>query len=59
MVIMKRRKAGAKKPNEMIKIGGKWLHRYAYRDTPKGTWREDRKTGRMVWRKLDSNFPAK
>ena len=33
------------------------LPRYGYLDTPKGTWREDRKTGKFVWRKLGSDFP--
>jgi len=33
------------------------LPRYGYLDTPKGTWREDRKTGKLVWRKLGNPFP--
>lgn len=31
--------------------------RYGYRDTPKGRWREDRKTGEFIWRKSDNPFP--
>ena len=31
--------------------------RYTYQDTPEGTWREDRKTGKLVWRKLGNPFP--
>jgi len=49
----------AQKQNETVKIRGKTLPRYAYKDTPKGTWREDRKTGKLVWRKLGSHFPEK
>ena len=42
---------------ETVKIKGKKLPRYAYKDTPKGTWREDRKTGKIIWRKLGNPFP--
>jgi len=45
--------------NEMIKVRGKLLPRFAYKDTPQGTWREDRKTGRLVWRRLGNAFPEK
>ncbi len=48
-MVTRKWEAGKKKPNEMIKIKGRMLHRYAYRDTPKVTWREDRKTLGFVW----------
>lgn len=33
------------------------LPRYGYKDTPEGRWREDRKTGKFLWRKLGNPFP--
>jgi hypothetical protein len=50
-------KAKGKTRNETVKIGGKRLPRFAYRDTPEGTWREDRKMGELIWRKLGNDFP--
>jgi hypothetical protein len=50
-------KRKAKKRMETVRINGKVLPRYAYRDTPAGTWQEDRKTGKFLWRKLGNKFP--
>ncbi len=41
-------------------IKAKWKRgfpRYGYLETPKGRWREDRKTGEFLWRKLGNPFP--
>ena len=45
--------------NEMVMVRGVRLPRYGYMDTPQGTWREDRKTGKRVWRRLGNDFPAR
>ncbi len=31
--------------------------RFTFRDTPRGTTRVDKKTGKRVWRKLGNSFP--
>jgi len=54
-----KKRVAKRKGNEVVIIGGKRLPRYAYMDTPQGTWREDRKTGKRIWRKLGSDFPSK